>query len=504
MANDNRSIVDAVVAECESLKGESQHKEKSFTVKKTGLVLPDEDRLTRPAYRRRILFYRLCEMLYFISQLLVYVAYWYTSQEKINPVGPTSGILYLFFGLMLIGLIKTLDRLPSIERNRYTAFLTQFIAITLASVIISAVEILVLQDTIRILLIFRKTAVQVLLIFIWVFIESKLIKDLFFPPEFILIYEDIEAYQEMQHILKKESRFWPEKVIHICDQNCDFTLLLNEFGQAKAVMLVGISCELKKQLIRFFTLEDINILVHPSLKDVILSNYITTQIKDVTLYCCNNVRKGQVYEAIKRIGDLVISLIALFLLSPILLIVAVVIKLEDGGPVIYRQKRLTKGGREFTMYKFRTMIENAEEDGAQLSRKNDPRITKVGSVLRRFRLDECPQFINILKGEMSLVGPRPERAEFYALYKESLPEFSLRLRVRAGLTGYAQIYGKYNTKPIIKLKMDLVYIANRSLLTDLNLLILTLKIIFRKESAEGVENIRGTTRSNEVCDQGNS
>ncbi len=501
MANDTISIVDAVAEERERLDSEFPQKGKGFTVKKTGLALPDEDRLTRPAYRRRILFYRLCEMLYFISQLLVYIAYWHTSQEKVNPMGPASGTLYLFFALMLIGLIKILDRLPSIERNSYTAFLTQFIAITLTSVIISVTEILLLQDTISMLFIFRKTAVQVLLIFIWVFIESKLIKGLFFPPKFILIYENIEAYQEMQHVLKKESRFWPEKLIHICDQHCDFALLHNEFEQEKAVMLVGISCELKKQLIHFFTLEDIHIFVHPSLKDVILSNYITTQIKEVTLFSCNNVRKGQVYEAIKRIGDLAISLVALCLLSPALLMIAVGIKLEDGGPVIYRQKRLTKGGREFTMYKFRTMVENAEEDGAQLSGKNDPRITKVGSVLRRFRLDECPQLVNIIKGDMSLVGPRPERAEFYKLYKESLPEFGLRLRVRAGLTGYAQIYGKYNTKPIIKLKMDLVYIANRSLLTDLNLLILTLKILFRKESTEGVEDIRGTAGDNEVCDQ---
>ena len=178
----------------------------------------------------------------------------------------------------------------------------------------------------------------------------------------------------------------------------------------------------------------------------------------------------------------------LLVASPIMLLIALAVKIHDGGTVIYKQTRLTMGGRQFYVYKFRSMRMDAEKDGvARLASEEDDRITPVGKVIRMTRMDELPQLINVLKGDMSLVGPRPERPEIAEEYETWLPQFKSRLKVKAGLTGYAQIYGKYNTTPYDKLKLDLTYIQNYSFLLDLKLLLLTAKILFMKESTEGIE-----------------
>lgn len=195
-----------------------------------------------------------------------------------------------------------------------------------------------------------------------------------------------------------------------------------------------------------------------------------------------------VYVAGKRLADLLLGLVGLVLTSPFMLLTALAIKLYDGGPVLFRQTRLTKDGREFQILKFRSMRVDAEKDGvARLAAKEDDRITPVGRVIRACRLDELPQIINILRGDMSLVGPRPERPEIADQYDEQIPEFSLRLQVKAGLTGYAQVYGKYNTEPYDKLQMDLMYIAQQSFVTDLKIIFATIKILFVPESTEGVD-----------------
>ena len=190
----------------------------------------------------------------------------------------------------------------------------------------------------------------------------------------------------------------------------------------------------------------------------------------------------------KRCMDIVLSAIALLITSPAFLAVAISIKLEDGGPVFYKQKRLTRNGREFEILKFRSMIVDAEKyAGAVLATEDDPRITKTGKVIRATRLDELPQLLNILKGDMSIVGPRPERKVIADEYCKDIPEFAYRLKVRGGLTGYAQIYGKYNTSAYDKLRLDLMYIENYSFLLDIKLIILTMRIIFSKESTEGID-----------------
>ena len=195
------------------------------------------------------------------------------------------------------------------------------------------------------------------------------------------------------------------------------------------------------------------------------------------------------YLFFKRLFDIVTSLLALIVLSPVFLVTAIAIKACDKGPVIYKQERLTKDGKRFMMHKFRSMRVDAEKDGiARLScGDNDDRITPVGRVIRKCRIDELPQFIDILAGNLSVVGPRPERPEIAEMYMKEMPEFELRLQAKAGLTGYAQVYGKYNTSPYDKLHMDLMYIANPSFAEDIRLCFATIKILFASESTEGVE-----------------
>ena len=186
--------------------------------------------------------------------------------------------------------------------------------------------------------------------------------------------------------------------------------------------------------------------------------------------------------------DIIVASVGIVVLSPVMLLTAICIKVYDGGPILYKQVRFTRDKKTFTIYKFRSMRVNAEETGAKLAKKDDGRITPVGRVIRRAHIDETMQLFNVLKGDMSIVGPRPERPEIFDKYSQSIPEFDFRLKVKAGITGYAQVYGKYNTTPIDKLKLDLIYIERYSFWLDIKLMLLTLRIIFSKDSTEGVES----------------
>lgn len=224
----------------------------------------------------------------------------------------------------------------------------------------------------------------------------------------------------------------------------------------------------------------------PTPMDVIMNNAVKTQILDTPVLLCRNREMTPEQAFVKRSLDILFSLVCLVVASPLFLIVALSVRLADGGPVIFSQQRLTLGGKPFKMYKFRSMRAGPTTEGAPLASEGDPRVTGVGRVIRQFRLDELPQLWNVLRGEMSMVGPRPERPEVYAACEKTLPEFDLRLGVKAGLTGYAQIYGRYNTALRDKLNLDLFYIENYSPMQDLRLMLMTVKVLFVKESTQGV------------------
>lgn len=226
----------------------------------------------------------------------------------------------------------------------------------------------------------------------------------------------------------------------------------------------------------------------PKITDVILMGAEELHIFDSPIMLTREYSLSMEQRFFKRTIDIAGALILLTITSPIMLITAIIIKLYDGGPVLYKQVRCTINRKEFRIMKFRSMRTDAEKDGvARLAQKNDNRITPIGKFIRKCRVDELPQLFNILKGDMSFIGPRPERPEIIAQYMEVMPEFVYRMKVKAGLAGFAQVYGKYNTSPYDKLKLDLTYIENYSLWMDIKLMLLTLKILFWPDSTEGVE-----------------
>ena len=219
--------------------------------------------------------------------------------------------------------------------------------------------------------------------------------------------------------------------------------------------------------------------------DIMIRGSGLTQYHDSPVFFCNHFGMEISKRAVKRCFDLVFSVLFLVILSPLFLIIAICIKCEDGGSVIYRQVRCTRDMKKFEIYKFRSMITDAEKNrGPQLATKHDKRLTRVGRFLRNTKLDELPQLVNILKGDMSFVGPRPERPEFIVKAVEDIPEFVLRTKVKAGLTGYAQVMGNYSTSFLDKLKWDLMYIENYSLFLDFKILLMTAIAIFAKDNHE--------------------
>ena len=236
-----------------------------------------------------------------------------------------------------------------------------------------------------------------------------------------------------------------------------------------------------------------DVMCKAELEDIMLCN-ARPAIVDDAAFLSMEYNKATIFQRmIKRLGDIVLSLLALIVFSPFILLISLLIKLEDGGPVIFRQPRLTANGRQFTIRKFRTMVCESCRDDIQVSvAVDDPRITKVGSFLRRYRLDEIPQFFNILIGDMSLVGPRPEMMANVERYKINLPTFVYREKMKAGLTGYAQIEGRYNTSAEDKLMLDMMYIESFSIWLDVKLILRTFTILFKKDSTQGFQSSPGS------------
>ena len=195
------------------------------------------------------------------------------------------------------------------------------------------------------------------------------------------------------------------------------------------------------------------------------------------------VNDSFLFKIYHRVLDIMIGIVGLVISIPILIIFGIMIKKEDGGPIFYKQDRLGKDGKVIFIYKLRSMRVDAEKNGAVWAEKNDPRITKVGRFIRKTRIDEIPQFLNILKGEMSIIGPRPERPTLTMEFNEKIPGFINRLVVKPGLTGYAQVNGGYDISPEDKIKDDLYYIKNRSVFLDLNILLKTVKVVLTGEGA---------------------
>ncbi|MBQ9988342.1 MAG: exopolysaccharide biosynthesis polyprenyl glycosylphosphotransferase [Clostridia bacterium] len=277
----------------------------------------------------------------------------------------------------------------------------------------------------------------------------------------------------------------------ICEtvvQSDDFETLTAAIDRNEGVILCGVELSLRSRLIEYCNVHDKKLYIVPVVSDIMINAARRTQVDDLLVYARRNADLTKEELVVKRLVDIIVSLLMLVCLSPLMLITALCIYLYDRGPVLFYQQRVTKGGKLFKIIKFRSMVVDAERDGKpRPAVDNDPRITPVGRFIRATRIDELPQLFNILKGDMSLVGPRPERYEYLQPFMEQDPLYALRLKVKTGLTGYAQVMGKYNTTMHDKLILDLMYIENYSLSLDFKLMFLTLRVLFFKRSTEGFD-----------------
>lgn len=300
-----------------------------------------------------------------------------------------------------------------------------------------------------------------------------------------MIHGDINPTLLIRKMSSRDDKYVIRETVHIEEGIETIKAKIDEYH---AVIIGEMPVTLRNQLIKYCYAKSVRCYVVPKLTDIMIMNNDTIDLFDTTLMLFRNRGLTVEQQFMKRLIDIVGATVLLVLFSPIMLISAIAVKCYDGGPILYKQARLTKDHRVFQIYKFRSMRVDSEKHGARLASKNDDRITPVGKILRRTHMDELPQILNILEGSMSIVGPRPERPELAEKYCERVPEFDYRLKVKAGLTGYAQVFGRYNTTPYDKLKLDLTYIEKYSVPLDIKLILLTVKIFFKKETSEGIED----------------
>ena len=327
-------------------------------------------------------------------------------------------------------------------------------------------------------------AFQSIFIILWAYVTRRLYVMLYPPRKLVLIYGKYPYEHLCEKMDERSDRYRIVEKVSVFDDNAKIEKLLCRY---KAALLADLPDERRNSIIKFCSANSIRVYVTPKISDIMCRGAEDIHLFDTPLFLIRNNGITSDKLLVKRIMDIAAALCGCIVLSPILIVTAIAVKLCDGGPVLYTQERLTRDGRIFKMYKFRSMRVNAEKEGARLAAKGDARITPVGKVIRQLHIDELPQLFNILKGDMSLVGPRPEREEIAKEYESVMPEFKLRLKVKAGLTGYAQVYGQYNSTPYDKLKLDLTYIANYSVLMDIKIILLTVKILFVRENTEGVD-----------------
>ena len=453
-------------------------------------------KLSRGAYEDTKGFVRAAEtLLEVLVMTVLYYIVWrrgypeglfpgYLYMGKYVLMGIYAVLLYVFFQnseCTMFGQLHQTDLIiGQVIALLLVNFVTYFQLGLIANRLVSPMPMLVLFGI--------ETVLAVLLIRLYAGLYQKL----YAPQDMLLVYGQKDSVRLK---IKMDSRRDKYNISKLISAEAGFEAICAEIARHDAVILNDVPAELRNDLLKFCYRYRVRTYVAPKLTDIMIRGGQTISLFDTPLMLVKGTGLSPIQRILKRAMDVVLCSLAMIVAAPVMLIVAAAIKLEDGGPVFYRQDRLTRNGREFAILKFRSMIVDAEKQaGAVLASGNDPRITKVGKFIRATRLDELPQLLNILKGDMSIVGPRPERKCFADEFTRDMPEFAYRLKVRGGLTGYAQIYGKYNTSPYDKLRLDMMYIENYSLLLDIKLIILTLRIIFSKDSTEGIDKAEENSR----------
>lgn len=387
-------------------------------------------------------------------------------------------ILYVIYGRVYEGFMVSIYRISEMVYS-------QALAAFLSDAILYLVIWLLSKNLPVVWPLLLAFAGQILLAAVWAYCVHQWYFAAFPPRKTVIVYDERRGMEDLigQYGLDKKFQVMGTATVEEC-----LAKELEMLAGAEVAFLCGIHSHDRNIILKYCIAHGIQVYMLPRIGDVLVSSAKPMHLFHLPMLRATRYNPPPEYLFIKRLFDVVASGLVLIVVSPIMVAVAIAIKATDGGPVFYKQCRLTQNGRAFMVHKFRSMRVDAEKDGvARLSTGDkDDRITPVGRFIRKVRIDELPQLLDILKGDMSVVGPRPERPEIAAEYMEELPEFALRLQAKAGLTGYAQVYGKYNTTPYDKLQMDLMYIANPSLVEDLRIIFATIKILFVPESTEGV------------------
>ncbi len=395
-------------------------------------------------------------------------------------------ILLLFFsntyGGLKIGYLKPMD-----------VFFSQIFALFMVN-FISYFQIALLRNwLVPVMPMIQIFVIQLAISFAWAYATNAIYRAIF-PPRNLLLVSGEYAVDDI--VRKFNTRGDKYQIIKKMNISEGIDKIYEEcLGNYDGVIIWDVPSTYRNGLVKYCYGKNIRIYVMPKITDVLLKGSSQLHLFDTPVLLLREYAIKVEQRAIKRFFDILISLILIVLSSPIMLITAIIIKAYDGGPVLYKQVRCTINQKEFKIMKFRSMKVDAEKDGvARLAAKNDSRITPIGKFIRSCRIDELPQLFNILMGDMSFIGPRPERPEIIKQYLEDMPEFAFRMKVKAGLAGYAQVYGKYNTTPYDKLKLDLTYIENYSVWLDIKLMLLTVKILFTPDSTEGVDSDQTTAQ----------
>lgn len=375
-------------------------------------------------------------------------------------------------------------------------FLSQVIAILLTNVVAYFQVSLLSYKLVQVSGFLGLTALQLTLMIVWVFFSNKIYFKIYAPQKMVFIYDDVGKISIAEKLGEIHERYCIACIANIShDKDIIPTIIDNH----EAVVIAVQDIALQEWLVHLCYKKGKRLYLAPSITDVIKNGSESMHAVDTPLLLSRNGRLTNEERIGKRTLDLVCSLAGIIILSPVMILTMCAIWLYDRRNVFYTQDRLTRDGKVFKLYKFRSMIVDAEKNGVCLATSNDSRITPVGRFIRKCRIDEIPQLFNVFKGDMSLVGPRPERPEIATQYENELPEFHYRLNVKAGLTGNAQVHGNYDTSAYDKLLMDLMYIENYSLLHDLSLIFQTLRIILMPGKAEGIKKKSTESQEEQVA-----
>lgn len=425
-----------------------------------------------------------------IALTVVYYLCWrkgYEGEQFPDYFGNGKYVLAGVYAVLTVLLFRNADGFAFGNLRRFGLCMAQWISLLMVNVITYLQLCLIANVMITPAPMLVLTVVQAVMVLLFVFFYTAVYYRLYAPHTMIMVFGNDEAVTLKFKMDSRKDKYKIKKLICV---DMGLERVCEEIVKYDCVIINDVPAEIRNDILKFCYRHEIRTYVVPKISDILMRGAVNISILDTPIVMVKGTGLSVVDRFLKRTLDILVCLVAMIVALPVMLIVALCIKLEDGGPVFFKQKRATIGGREFEILKFRSMIVDAEKEGFSIpATGEDPRITKVGKIIRATRIDELPQILNILKGDMSIVGPRPERLEHVREYSRDIPEFEYRLKVKGGLTGYAQIYGKYNTSAYDKLRLDLMYIENYSFLLDIKLILLTLRIMLSKESTEGFEKV---------------